>query len=732
MARSERYTSFENRESTGSPACWLALTVLLALGTAAGAHGRGEQAESATPSAEVSIPGRVVDFETGKPVAGASVVVDRRLPGVPTGLVPAWAGESTLTTDRDGRFVVKFPPAQVAERRLTISLRVAHPDYTGRKSSVAVPLVEILLNRKGGDPCFFDAIKLARGLEYTGQIVAPEGDPAAGATFELAYWGDVGNPADQFVDETRGKTDSGGRIRIRAPKTHQLAIYVTPAKHAPYQHFWGLDEPDKQPDLWAPAELGRLILAPGIRLSGRLLDLKGRPIAEQLITAQSVYSRHERSARTNLDGRFTFAPLRPGNYILTGQGQGCGGGFDASARDIPPQGAIFQPTKAFLKEGIVPAPVRLREMPTVTIETRFVDSGDRPTRGSFVGLWGQIPAVNIQPAIQEAVFEGDGLSDSINGPEREDKNVQLAWSTQLIADATGRLVLRAPKGLQNAQLYSMPPNETFSIRNRLGEGKPLNFWGGGAFEDLKADIRGVTFVVYNAPMILATVKTEEGESPAVNTQVNASFTSEGSDFGAGFAEQADGRFRSQNLMPGQEYEVSGWATGFVPNRVQRVKLGEGAVINMNLTLKRQPRPVAVGDLAPPFLVKTITGEGLALADLRGKYVLLHFWNPVDDNCLPDIPRLMALRARFGKDDRLAIIGFCLVSDPTVVTKIIKEKALSWPQVMLRDRVADSIVLDYDASELPKMFMIGPDGKLVAKDLAGDTLAEAVARALKGK
>ena len=67
--------------------------------------------------------------KNGKPVKGAFVVVERRLPGLPASILPAWAGASTLTTDSDGRFVVSFPPEQVAERRLAISLQVAHPDF---------------------------------------------------------------------------------------------------------------------------------------------------------------------------------------------------------------------------------------------------------------------------------------------------------------------------------------------------------------------------------------------------------------------------------------------------------------------------------------------------------------------------------------------------------------------------------------------------------------------------
>jgi peroxiredoxin len=693
----------------------------------------GAAVEEATPNEGVSIPGRVVDLENGNPVKGASVVVERLLPGLPASILPAWAGATTLTTDSDGRFVVSIPPEQVAERRLAISLQVAHPDFIPRKSSTAVPLVEVFLGRKGGDRPFFETIKLARGVEYSGQVVTPEGDPAPGATFELAHWGEEANPSEHFVDGNKGKTDSEGRFRLRAPKTHQLAIYVTPAEHAAFQQFWGTDDPEKQPDIWAPAQLGRLVLSAGSRLSGRLVDLIGRPIAGQLITAKSLYGRHERSARTNADGRFTFAAMRAGNYGLTGQAQSFGGGYDLNALTIPCQGAVFKPARAYLKDGIMPGPVVLREVPTVTIEARFVDSKNRPARGSFVLLFGQIPAINIQPVQQEAIFEEEGLAASINGTEREDKNGELInWQTYTVPDAAGRIVLRAPKGLQNAQIVSMPINETFSIGNRIGEGKPLTFLASGQLEELKADIRGVTFVLYDAPMIMATVTTEDGERPAVNVQVNANFFSDGNEFDGAFIEQADGRFRSGNLIPGHEYKVCAWATGFVPNRVQRLQLVEGTSIDLTLTLKRQTKPPGIGDFAPPFLVKTLGGEALSLGDLRGKFVLLHFWNPSDADCLEELVRLKTVRDRFGKDDRLAIVGFCLAINPEDVITVIKEKGLSWPQVILRDHVADSILLEYDAGEVPETFLIGPDGKLVAKELAGEGVVDAIAKALGRK
>jgi hypothetical protein len=211
--------------------------MLLALGLVVGPRVPAKAVELTTPAEGVNLPGRVVDLETGKPIKDALIVVERLMPGLPTTIVPTWVGESRLTTAGDGRFVLIFPAQQVAERRLSISLRVAHPDYISRKTATGLPLVAILRGRDGGDRPFFETIKLAKGVEYSGQIVTPEGGPAAGETLNLTSWDGQGNPSQYFFDDTERKTDGEGRFRLRAPKAHHLVIYVTPAQHAPFQRY---------------------------------------------------------------------------------------------------------------------------------------------------------------------------------------------------------------------------------------------------------------------------------------------------------------------------------------------------------------------------------------------------------------------------------------------------------------------------------------------------------------
>jgi peroxiredoxin len=222
------------------------------------------------------------------------------------------------------------------------------------------------------------------------------------------------------------------------------------------------------------------------------------------------------------------------------------------------------------------------------------------------------------------------------------------------------------------------------------------------------------------------VQTDEGDVPE-NVNVSTGFNFNGGDFGQRFILLSDGRYRSRTLMPDHEYEIAAWAPGYVPNRVHRLTLKEESFTELALILRVQPKPPEVGKPAPPSLVKTLDRQVVSLDDLRGKHVLIHFWMP--NFGLRDAIDLKAVHDRHGKDGRLVIIGFSLANDPADAAKLIKEHGLSWPQAVLRDRGGDPIVLEYQVPFPFKSFLIGPDGTLVARDLEGDGVEKAVAKAL---
>jgi hypothetical protein len=138
----------------------------------------------------------------------------------------------------------------------------------------------------------------------------------------------------------------------------------------------------------------------------------------------------------------------------------------------------------------------------------------------------------------------------------------------------------------------------------------------------------------------------------------------------------------------------------------------------------------VGDRVPSIAAKAPDGRRLDLAALQGKFVLLHFWSgrPEDAATVPD---LKAVYAAFGRDERFIMIGLHSDETPGAVARYAALRGLSWEQRYIGS--------GYDPNPFeaafgvwfpPAAFLIGPDGRILAKDLEGGPMQQAVAKALK--
>ena len=87
------------------------------------------------------------------------------------------------------------------------------------------------------------------------------------------------------------------------------------------------------------------------------------------------------------------------------------------------------------------------------------------------------------------------------------------------------------------------------------------------------------------------------------------------------------------------------------NRSRRALLaGFGSVaLGLAQAARAQPalQPWSGPPDAPPFELRTLDGQPLALADLRGKVVLVNFWATWCEPCVEEMPSLQRLRDRLG-------------------------------------------------------------------------------------
>lgn len=137
------------------------------------------------------------------------------------------------------------------------------------------------------------------------------------------------------------------------------------------------------------------------------------------------------------------------------------------------------------------------------------------------------------------------------------------------------------------------------------------------------------------------------------------------------------------------------------------------------------KSVSVGDAAPGFDVPTVDGGRVSLESLRGKLVLVDFWATWCGPCVRETPNLKATHEAFGDDPRFAMVGLSLDRDREAPATYAKKNELRWIQGFLGDWSNDKVTKAWGVRGIPAIFLVGPDGKIVAQNLRGDRIKEAV-------
>ncbi len=133
----------------------------------------------------------------------------------------------------------------------------------------------------------------------------------------------------------------------------------------------------------------------------------------------------------------------------------------------------------------------------------------------------------------------------------------------------------------------------------------------------------------------------------------------------------------------------------------------------------------VGSTAPDFSAHDLlSGETISLSSQHGKVVLLAFWNSWCGSCRRELPLLEKAQSLFG-EDKLKVFGVSFPEDPGALSAI--GKMASTRQIELIEDHGGIIAHRYGISTIPQLFIIGPDGKVLANNIGyGDrTLRELI-------
>ena len=97
-------------------------------------------------------------------------------------------------------------------------------------------------------------------------------------------------------------------------------------------------------------------------------------------------------------------------------------------------------------------------------------------------------------------------------------------------------------------------------------------------------------------------------------------------------------------------------------------------------------------------------------------------------CIAEMPNLEAVHKAFGADSRFEMISLSLDEQPADARSFVESRKLNWNQGQIRPE--SPVAVDYGATAIPATFLIGPDGRILAKDLRGQEVKTAVGAALK--
>ncbi len=203
-----------------------------------------------------------------------------------------------------------------------------------------------------------------------------------------------------------------------------------------------------------------------------------------------------------------------------------------------------------------------------------------------------------------------------------------------------------------------------------------------------------------------------------------------------------GKFTLPSLVVGQEYNIAVPrgnmypAAGAVrPEKPGPIDLGtlrvgayhgKSNAKEMSSFRKNAPGPGAV---APEFEATTLDGQPLKLSDFQGRYVLLDFWATWCGPCIGEIPQLQAVHEAFGKDERFAIVSLSVDEKIEEPRKFQEKRNLPWLQAFLGNGIHSAIPGSFGVEAIPAFVLIGPDGKIIDRDMRGADIKKAVAKAL---
>jgi len=136
------------------------------------------------------------------------------------------------------------------------------------------------------------------------------------------------------------------------------------------------------------------------------------------------------------------------------------------------------------------------------------------------------------------------------------------------------------------------------------------------------------------------------------------------------------------------------------------------------------RTFTLGEVAPDFQIEDIDFNTIKLSDFRGDFVILFFWSPDCTHCKEEILQLKEIYKKY-KNKGLEIFGIAITTDKPNWLRISYEEGIIWTDTSEMEGWNSDIIKLYKIFSVPYNYLIDPKGKIIAKELYGEKLLDAL-------
>lgn len=160
------------------------------------------------------------------------------------------------------------------------------------------------------------------------------------------------------------------------------------------------------------------------------------------------------------------------------------------------------------------------------------------------------------------------------------------------------------------------------------------------------------------------------------------------------------------------------------------RIKKSAPVQKSITVNNGMKANQPGSRFIDFTIENgnIDGTPVSLSDYvgNGKYVLVDFWASWCAPCRGGIPGIKELYKKYAGED-FEVVSVAVWDERAATLKALEEEQMPWPQIIDAQEIPSNI---YGFTGIPQVILFSPDGTIIARDLHGKAIDEAVEKALK--